>query len=200
MRRSGTILGTGLAQAATAWLAVRAPRDLAVLTGPDFAAALESLAALALLGLCGWAGMVGSLALVAEHAGWAARLLGRLAPRLVRHVLVGGAVGAGLVVPAAAGATSLDGLPYPERPIGGPVATQAPAAPTRTVAAPAVHVVRAGESLWAIAADHLPAGAGTDDLARAVRRWHAANRAVLGDDPDLIHPGQRLRPPTKDTP
>ncbi|WP_038951426.1 LysM peptidoglycan-binding domain-containing protein [Aeromicrobium massiliense] len=200
MRRSSTILGTGLALAASAGLAVKTPRDLDVLTGPDFAAALEALVSLALLGLCGWAGLVGTLALLAEHVGWAARVLGRLAPRLVRHVLVGGAVGAGLVVPAAAGATSLDGLPYPERPTGGPVLAQAPTEPARPAVAPATHVVREGESLWTIAADHLPAQAGTDDVAGAVRRWHAANRAVLGDDPDLIHPGQRLRPPTKDTP
>ncbi len=200
MRRSGTLLGTGLALAGGVWLARRTPRDLEALTGPDFVAALESLAALALLALCAWAGLVGALVLVAEHVGWAGRALHRVAPRLVRHVLVGGAVGAGLVVPAAAGATSLDGLPYPERPTGGPALVQAPVAPARAVHAPAAHLVREGESLWTIAADHLPARADSDDVARAVRRWHAANRSVLGDDPDLIHPGQRLRPPTKDTP
>ncbi|TCI95683.1 LysM domain-containing protein [Aeromicrobium sp. IC_218] len=203
MRRSSTAVGTGLAAAATAWLAARAPHDLAVVTGPDFAAALESLAALVLLALCAWAGLTGALALLAGRAAWAARVLRHVAPRLVRHVLVGGAVGAGLVVPAAAGATSLDGLPYPERPTGGPVLAERPvvrAASAPAPTPPASHVVRGGESLWAIAADHLPAHAGSDDVARSVRHWHAANRAVLGDDPDLIHPGQRLRPPTKDTP
>lgn len=203
MRRSSTVVGTGLAIAATTWLTGRAPHDVAVLIRPDFAAALESLAALGLLALCAWAGLIGTLALLAEHAGWAARALRRVAPRLVRHVLVGGAVGAGLVVPAAAGATSLDGLPYPERPTGGPALAERPvvrAASAPAPTPPASHVVREGESLWTIAADHLPARAGSPDVARAVKRWHAANRAVLGDDPDLIHPGQRLRPPTKDTP
>lgn len=201
MRHLGTAVATAIALGGVAWLAPHAARDLEVLAGPDFAAALESLAALGLLALCSWLAVTGGLALLARHVGWAARALPHVAPRLVRHVLVGSAVGAGLAVPTAAGATSLDGLPYPERPTGGPVLAERPVVrspqPTST---PATHVVRAGESLWTIAADHLPARADGDDVARAVRRWHRTNRAVLGDDPDLIHPGQRLRPPTKDTP
>ena len=52
-------------------------------------------------------------------------------------------------------------------------------------------VVEPGDSLWALARDRQP---DADDaaLAAAVEELHGANRAVLGPDPDLIRPGQRL--------
>jgi len=56
-------------------------------------------------------------------------------------------------------------------------------------------VVAPGDSLWSIAAQHLPAAA-TDALtAAAWPRWYAVNRSVIGDDPDLLLPGQRLTVP-----
>ncbi|MBM6404393.1 LysM peptidoglycan-binding domain-containing protein [Phycicoccus sp. CSK15P-2] len=56
-------------------------------------------------------------------------------------------------------------------------------------------VVRRGDSLWAIAARHLGEGATDAEVAEAWPRWHAANRAVVGPDPDLLRPGQVLRVP-----
>jgi nucleoid-associated protein YgaU len=56
-------------------------------------------------------------------------------------------------------------------------------------------VVRRGDSLWSLAARHLGAGATDAEIAAAWPRWFDANRAVIGDDPDLLRPGQRLRPP-----
>jgi LysM repeat protein len=56
-------------------------------------------------------------------------------------------------------------------------------------------VVRRGDSLWAIAARHLGAGASDAEVARAWPRWYAANRDLIGDDPDLIHPGMVLQVP-----
>jgi hypothetical protein len=55
-------------------------------------------------------------------------------------------------------------------------------------------VVRDGDTLWAIAQRHL-GSAGADAIGRACSRLYELNRAVIGDDPDLIHPGQRLRLP-----
>ena len=55
--------------------------------------------------------------------------------------------------------------------------------------------VRRGDSLWALAARHLGAGASDVEVAREWPRWYAANRSVIGDDPDLLVPGQQLRPP-----
>lgn len=56
-------------------------------------------------------------------------------------------------------------------------------------------VVRRGDSLWDIAARHLGPTASAEAVAAEWPRWYAANRDVIGPDPDLIHPGQRLRPP-----
>ncbi|MEO7981021.1 MAG: hypothetical protein ABI807_09045 [Sporichthyaceae bacterium] len=56
-------------------------------------------------------------------------------------------------------------------------------------------VVRRGDSLWEIAARHLGADAGPAEVAAEWPRWYAANRAVIGGDPDLLRPGQRLAPP-----
>lgn len=68
------------------------------------------------------------------------------------------------------------------------------AAPVRESADDAV-VVRRGDTLWEIAARHLGAGATPAEVARAWPEWHRANRAVIGADPDLLLPGQRLVPP-----
>jgi len=59
--------------------------------------------------------------------------------------------------------------------------------------AAATYTVRPGDTLWAIAAGYLPAGVVAP--AEITAYWHqvfAANRAVIGADPDLIRPGQRL--------
>ena len=56
-------------------------------------------------------------------------------------------------------------------------------------------VVRRGDSLWDIAARHLGPDASAADVAVEWPRWHHANRDVIGADPDLLIPGQRLVPP-----
>ena len=38
------------------------------------------------------------------------------------------------------------------------------------------------------------------EVLSAVTRWHARNRHVIGPDPDLLHPGQRLVPPHHPSP
>ncbi len=57
-------------------------------------------------------------------------------------------------------------------------------------------VVQRGDTLWAIAARHLGTDATEAAIAEEWPRWYAANRGVIGDDPDLILPGTILRPPT----
>lgn len=52
-----------------------------------------------------------------------------------------------------------------------------------------VHIVGAGENLWSIAANRSSPGASTQDT---VEQIYAANRDVIGADPNLIMPGQRL--------
>jgi nucleoid-associated protein YgaU len=59
-------------------------------------------------------------------------------------------------------------------------------------------LVRPGDSLWSLATRDLPAGSPAPLVAE---RWHAiyaANRSLIGPDPDVLVPGQRLRLPGKD--
>lgn len=56
-------------------------------------------------------------------------------------------------------------------------------------------VVGPGDCLWDVAARWLGSDATTEQIAAAWPRWYHANRAVIGDQPDLLEPGQRLRPP-----
>lgn len=56
-------------------------------------------------------------------------------------------------------------------------------------------VVRRGDTLWDIAARHLGPEATAAEVATEWPRWHRANRDLIGPQPDLILPGQRLRPP-----
>jgi len=74
---------------------------------------------------------------------------------------------------------------------GAPAPTPASAPPT----SPQEVVVHRGDTLWGVAARSLPEGAGPADVAAAWPRWYRSNRAVIGDDPDLLRPGQRLVAP-----
>ena len=71
--------------------------------------------------------------------------------------------------------------------------------PTGAARAGSVHVVVRGESLWAIASDALAPGATDAEVAAAWPVIYAANRAVIGDDPNLILPGQSLVIPDEAT-
>ncbi|WP_298460348.1 LysM domain-containing protein [uncultured Cellulomonas sp.] len=66
---------------------------------------------------------------------------------------------------------------------------------TEAPAPPGSVTVLSGDTLWGIAAEHLPAGATVADVAAAWPAWYAANAATIGTDPGLIVPGQVLRPP-----
>ncbi|CAN5283500.1 hypothetical protein BH20ACT5_BH20ACT5_22980 [soil metagenome] len=81
------------------------------------------------------------------------------------------------------------GSPAPSLPASDPRAPGTDASPDPAVVVP-------GDTLWAIAAESLPAGAGNAQIATSVSSWFLANRAVIGPDPDLIFPGQLLHPPT----
>ena len=157
--------------------------------------ALTEVAALALLGCALWM-WVATTAVVVEAlrgpgSGWCSRGV----PVGVRRVVLaacGVALAGGLAPPSyAAGphvhrASRLAGLPLPDRAVAGPVQVR------RTVR------VRPGDTLWSLAARDLPADS-TDAVIAA--RWHAiyaANRSLIGPDPDVIVPGVRLRLPGKD--
>ena len=136
---------------------------------------------------------------------------GTIARALTRCLLPAGArraaalaLGVGLVTsaPLVAGCTPASGaLPQavavasaqgPAAPAHGPVADWP--APVRDE-----HVVLRGECLWDIAAADLARRTGgsptDDDVATAVDAWWHTNAGVIGPDPDLLLPGQVLRPP-----
>jgi hypothetical protein len=116
--------------------------------------------------------------------------------------------------PTAAADADLADLPGIDRPtmVAGWVPTVPPPAPptaphvdVRVVASPPAEteavldevVVRRGDTLWDIAARALGTQATAVEIAAEWPRWYAANRDVIGADPDLIYPGTVLNPPTR---
>jgi nucleoid-associated protein YgaU len=61
-------------------------------------------------------------------------------------------------------------------------------------------VVKPGDSLWTIAAAELGPAASDDAIAARWPQWYAANRQLIGPDPNVIHPGQVLNPPPPNHP
>jgi hypothetical protein len=103
----------------------------------------------------------------------------------------------------AACAPSLDGLPYPDLPTPPhlptarptPLAVDVGGARPDDGAAGVEVVVRAGDSLWSIAADLSPPHSDNAQLAAFVARLYSVNRPTIGENPDLIYPGTVLRVP-----
>lgn len=162
--------------------------QIAALSGDDFPAAVLALVFLVTVVIGTWALLVAALASVPALRGLAIAIT----PRILRGVLFAGVAGA-LAVPAAqAEDRGVDGLRLPDRPlVAGSVE---PAAKQPTV------VVQREDTLWAIVRDRFGSDADVAITAHEVDRWHDANREVIGPDPDLIHPGQRLAPPSEDRP
>ncbi|GAA1577420.1 hypothetical protein GCM10009804_37500 [Kribbella hippodromi] len=79
----------------------------------------------------------------------------------------------------------------PDRPTDG-----APIRYTDVRAAAAIRVVvRDGDSLWTLAARELGTGATDDTIATRWLDWYAANRQLIGPNPNLLIPGQVLQVP-----
>ena len=66
---------------------------------------------------------------------------------------------------------------------------------------PTIYEVVRGDSLWSIAAAELRRRTGSDPSSGEIARFwptiYAANRDVIGDDPNLILPGQHLEIPER---
>ena len=162
--------------------------QFAALGGDDFPAGVVALVLLVTVVVGAWALLVAVLASTPSLRGLAVALT----PRILRGVVFAGVAGA-LAVPAAqADDRGVDGLRLPDRPL---VASAVEPAATESSV-----VVRSGDTLWAIARDRLGHDSDVATTAHAVDRWHDTNREVIGSDPDLIHPGQRLSPPSEDRP
>ena len=159
----------------------------------------------------GWAPRV-SRRIAAGLLGAAA--MGTIAPAaLTPAALAAGAPSPGSTAPATTSIQSAASLPPPSFPTTRPLDEVAPPGwtPTRprvrpqaspalltTTPPPSVGdgvVVHRGDTLWDIVRHHLGPQASDAEVAQAWPDWHAANRAVIGADPDLLLPGQVLRPP-----
>lgn len=99
-------------------------------------------------------------------------------------------------------ATDVPAIEPQWKPLPGPVESgalvrgelrQSPVPPTRSDSA--VIEVGPGDSLWTIAARQLGPFATDVEIAQAWPLWHQENRQVIGDNPDLLLPGQLLRVP-----
>lgn len=169
-------------------------------------ALVRGCAAVAVVGVC-WLWLVATLA-VLEAAG-PRPVRSRMVPATVRSlVLAACGVAALSMAPAASAGPAptspsrpaavegvldrLEGLPLPDRAVDAPPAPERGEPPSR-------RTVRPGDNLWRLAETDLRdrTGAWPSDAEVAVgtARLYAANRAVIGADPDLILPGQRLRLP-----
>ncbi len=182
-----------------------------VATGPTPAAAVRSLvdpppadptgallAAVALLAqtLAAWLLVTAVLTAGGRLPGLLGRaargVAARVAPAAVRRAV---ALGLGLGVVVAPAGVAVADAPVPTSgpavaaDLDWPGLARVPSRPDDTV------VVRRGDTLWDIAAAHLPPAASDSRIAAAWPAWYAANRSVIGDDPHLVRPGQRLSPP-----
>jgi len=166
------------------------------LAAQPFERVVVGLAAAALVGCAAWAWAVTGIVVGLALAG-RSRAEVRGVPRWLR---AGVLLACGLAVVGAGSAAraddetvraradraplALDGLPFPDRVVGGPQA------PLR------MHLVAPGDTLWDIAAADLGSHPAGSRITAHWHRIHAANRAVIGADPDLIRPGQVLRIPS----
>jgi hypothetical protein len=130
----------------------------------------------------------------------ARRQLPPSAARRLARVLAGSGLAclAAPCLPAAHALTPVD-LPLPTRQLGATAGAREDTAPQPPPRRTGTHedagsvVVGSGDSLWSIAAARLGPHASTVAVDEEWRRLYARNRSVVGPDPDLIHPGTRLR-------
>ena len=184
-----------------AWALVETTSPLRHPTAPGFADLLTAFAAWLLVGCAGWSSLISAAALVeATTSGRVHATAWVACPRSLRRLLLAG-VGVALVSGAAgqppvaatlsssARGTPAGGpapawqqtLPVPARPVGWVRSEQSPRV-----------LVRPGDTLWQLAADRLRPSASAGEVALLVARIHSRNHELIGPDPDLIHPGQRL--------
>ena len=218
--RGAVVVGVLLALAASAPGPGAALHTLLAPTpaGQQLTAPLVAVAALLAWGLGGWLALTVVLTAGSRTGGAVGRCcrvaLRRTAPAAARRA-VAVALGLGVAVGAAGPALAAGPPAAPpasvalvtgslDRATAGPLdwptsTTTAGAAAPPAGRAPTV-TVRPGDSLWRLAQEQLPAGAPAAAVAAQWPRWWSANRALLGDDPDLLHPGQRLVVPPDDAP
>lgn len=207
-------LASAAAAAVAAWATLLLARATLVLAGDALCGRAQSARG-------GLTGRVTASLLLAATLGSAQAATAAAAPPATASVLSGPAVAAAAslapttsAVPTASSSAGDDSRAVERVPVPGWTPTAATttrrtgtvgevglvstAPATARPAADEVIVVRAGDTLWDIAAHALGEQATDQDVAEAWPRWYAANRSTIGDDPDLIRPGQELVAPTEE--
>lgn len=144
---------------------------------------------------------------------------------LSKPASVGSTIGAGTGSPAGPPVTGqLTELPSPSWPLDATGSIPVPSAPSTDVGLPAASganslppvvptpalpldpepnpstdgsvVVKPGGSLWLIAAQRLGPSATEEQIAVSWPYWYRANRRLIGRDPNLLRPGERLIAPS----
>lgn len=201
---------TAAALAVAGW-ASRTASPAVVTAGPStgrFDTVLVVVSSWALVGCAAWAWLATTMVVLEALRGavHAPSTTTRLVPGALRRAILlacGVAVLAATTGTAAHGAPqpaerdeqpapgALHGLPLPDRQTGPAVPSppDAPGTGARSVE------VRPGDSLWRLAERQLGPDAEVADVAAQTWATYAINRDLIGADPDLIHPGQRLRLP-----
>jgi hypothetical protein len=193
----------------------------AAAASPDPMGPLLALVALVAWSLAAWLVLIAAGSLAARLPGGCGRVAGaalsHVAPAGLRRrveVALGLAVAAGVLGagPASASPAIPPAPPGVIASLDWPAAAEPPALDWNPARAAVAHaaaapsqppgsaprdavVVQPGDSLWAIAADHLPAHVSPALIAAAWPAWWSSNRDAIGADPDLIHPGLVLHPP-----
>ncbi|WP_370249238.1 LysM domain-containing protein [Nocardioides sp.] len=201
-RTRSVLVGLAATLVTAATLAATMPAALRGHTPTDFTAALDRAALLALGGTAcwGWLIVVDVVRSVWRDTpppprvpGWVRRPL--LALCGVALVTAATAVPATAVPSHGAGAVAAAGEAIAAAVRTGPATASAvPAAAADPVDPARHHRVHRGESLWRIA-EQLEPGAEDADLVARVADLYALNHDVIGSDPDLLRPGQRLELP-----
>jgi hypothetical protein len=183
---------------------------------------LLRIAGLTLSGYVALLGLLGAVAAITRWS-WADALVSRSATAGMRRLLIGGGLAVGMSMSTVGAATSstvfdlvdigastvefeLQDLgSVPSAPESLPTAPPRPDAVTPTVRSvprpetvAATWTVVAGDHLWSIAARTVLARGGDDGEPAIAAYWLRLidhNRDLVGDNPDLIHPGQMIRLP-----
>lgn len=205
VRAAGLAGGIGVAIPVLTWASVAPLRALLSGGALDYDTALGGCAAaVAWLTLLWFAGCA-ALALLSRLPGavgrHAAGVAQRLTPAVFRRLLEA-SLGATLVLAASAQVADAASAAPPTA-AASLLADPTPPSPDRPDVRPRHHPephlvrVRPGDSLWRIARTRMPGRPSDTAVTREWHRWYAANRSLVGGDPDHIVPGQRLRPPAK---
>lgn len=204
----------GLLAVALATASPGAAELIAVLSAPQAAADASGPDAVVLAGCAAVAWLVwswGALGLLLTGAAALPGALGTAAGSVLRAVVPAGgrraaavALGVGLgfgggpaLAAPASPPPSASAAAVPDWPSAQPPAAEVPDWPERPP--PGTHVVVRGDCLWEIAERRLATEAGRPptnrEIAASVQAWWRPNAGVIGPDPDLLLPGQALRPP-----